>query len=65
MYGRPRSKKAPAHKYVSVTILQLIASELILLSFDDKTNEARCTLVIEGSTPVYLNNRYWENMYLV
>ena len=39
VYGRPRSKKAPAHKYVSVTILQLIASELLLLSFDVKTKK--------------------------
>ena len=65
VYGRPRSNKPPPHKYVTVTILQLIASELVLLSFDDKTNESRCTLVIEGATPAYLNNDYWENMYLV
>ena len=65
VYGRPRSNKPPPHKYVSVTILQLIASELVLLSFDDKTNESRCTLVIEGATPAYLNNDYWEDMYLV
>ena len=65
VYGRPRSKKTPPHKYVMVTILQLIASELVLLSFNDKTNESRCTLVIEGATPAYLNNDYWENMYLI
>ena len=39
VYGRPRSKKAPPGKYVSVTILQLITSELIQLNFSDDTNE--------------------------
>ena len=56
VYERPRSKNPPPHKYVTVTILQFIASELVLLSFDDRTNESRCTLVIEGATPAYLNN---------
>ena len=65
LYGRPKINEPPPHKYVMVTILKLIASELVLISFDDKTNESRCTLVIEGATPAYLNNDYWENIYLI
>ena len=65
VYGRPRSPKAPAIKFVSVTILQLIASELIQLNFDENTNECRCCLVMVAATPAYLDNANWANMYLL
>ena len=65
VYGRPRSTKAPPIKFVSVTILQLIASELIQLNFDEITNECRYSLVMIASTPAYLDNAYWNNMYLI
>ena len=65
VYGRPRSPKAPAIKFVSVTILQLIASELIQLNFDENTNECRCCLVMVAATPAYLDNACWANMYLL
>ena len=63
VYGRPRSPRAPAIKFVSVTILQLIASELIQLNFDENKNECRCCLVMVAATPAYLDNDYWANIY--
>ena len=65
VYARPRSTKAPPIKFVSVTILQLIASELIQLKFDENATECRCTLVMVEASPAYLDNAYWEDMYLV
>ena len=65
VYGRPRSNKAPPGKFIMMTILQLISSELILITFDDNTNECRRSLVIVAATPAYLNNVYWEIRILV
>ena len=50
---------------MSVTILQLIASELIQLNFDEKTNECRCALVMVAATPAYLDDAFWNNMHLI
>ena len=65
VYGRPRSTESPPIKYVSVTILQLIASQLIQLNFDEKRNVCRCALVIVAASPVYLDDAFWINMYLI
>ena len=65
VYDRPRSTKTSVIKFVSVTILQLIASELIHFSFDENIHECRCCLVMVAATPAYLDNTYWENMYLL
>lgn len=65
VYGRPRSAKSPPIKYVSVTILQLIASELIQLIFDEEKNACRCALVMVAASPAYLDDAYWTNMYLI
>ena len=64
VYGRPRSTKSPPIKYVSVTILQLIASQLIQLNFDEKTNVCRCAFVMVAASPAYLDGAFWINMYL-
>ena len=65
VYGRPKSTKAPPIKFVSTTILQLIASELIQLAIDENTNECRCRLVMVAATPAHLDDTYWTNIYLL
>ena len=59
VYNRPRSPKAPQGKFVAVTVLQLIASGLIELQFDDKTFECTCRLVVTGHSPAYLDATNW------
>ena len=65
MYCRPRSPKPPAAKYVTVTVLQLIASQIILLSFDKTTRECTCRLVVVDAQPAYLTDSVWSQMYTI
>ena len=64
VYCRPWSPKPPPGKYVTVTILQLIANEIILLSFDKTTRECTCRLVVVDAQPAYLTDLVWSRMYL-
>ena len=65
VYCRPRSTKPPPAKYVTVTVLQLIASEIILLSFNKTTLECTCRLVVVDAQPVYLTDLVWSRMYTI
>ena len=65
MHCCPRSNKAPAAKYITVTIFQLITSELIELSFDDKKNECTCKMGFIDARPAYLNDSLWEILYIL
>jgi len=65
IYCRPRSTKPPSKKYVHTTILQLIASEMMILAFDEDTNDPRCSLRMIDAKPAYLDDLYWKRMYLV
>lgn len=62
VYCRPRSPKPPPDKYVTVTILQLIASEIILLSFDKTTRECTCRLAVVDAWPAYFTDLVWSRM---
>ena len=64
VYNRSRSVKCPAHKFVNVTILQLIASGLVKMEID---NERNCVLrlVINNLSPSYLDDTIWESLYVV
>jgi len=63
IYNRPRSIKLPAVKFVNVTVLQLIASDLIRLEItaDDKCH---CRLVGNNLSPAYLKDEIWDGFYL-
>lgn len=63
VYARPRSNKPPAYKFVSVTVLQLIASSIIELEFQEASNDAKCSLGMIAESPAYLHNDYWKRMY--
>ena len=64
IYARSRSPKAPAGKYVAVTVLQLIASGLIELQFSDKTHECTCRLVVKDASPAYLDITNWSRFFI-
>lgn len=64
-YGRPRSTNPHSPKFVHTTILQLIASEMGILAFDEVTNDPRCLLGMIDAKPAYLDDGYWKNIYLV
>ena len=64
VYARPRSNKPPAFKFVSVTVLQLIASSIIELEFQEESNDAKCSLGMIAESPAYLHNDYWKRMYI-
>ena len=65
IYCRPRSPKPPPAKYVTVTVLQLIASRIIKLSFDKTTMECTCRLVVVDAQPAYLTDLVWSNLYTI
>ena len=65
VYCRPRSPKPPSAKYVTVTVLQLIASRIIKLSFDKTTKECTCMLVVVDAQPAYLTDLVWSYMYTI
>ena len=46
------------------TILQLIALKMIILSFDETTNDPKCVLCMLDAKPAYLEDEYWVNMYV-
>ena len=62
IYCLPRSSKAPPSKNEIVTVLQLIASEIISLSFDTYTQECSCQLVVVDAMPAYLTDVVWTRM---
>ena len=64
VYCRPRSTKPPSPKFLQTTILQLIASNIVTLSFDEVTNDPRCSLTMIDAKPAYLDDSYWVDMYL-
>ena len=64
VYCRPRSTKPPSPKFIQTTILQLIASNIVTLSFDEVTNDPRCSLTMIDAKPAYLDDSYWVDMYL-
>ena len=64
VYCRSRYNKPPSPKFIHTTILQLIASKIITLSFDDTTNNPRCSLTMIDAKPAYLDDSYWVDMYL-
>ena len=55
VYNQPRSNKAPVLIFLSVTVLQLIASELIRSDFDDE-NKFYCRLNVTDLRPAYLDD---------
>ena len=59
-----RSEKASAGKFLTVTVLQLIASGLIELQFDDKTYECTCKMVVIDASPVYLDATNWSKFFI-
>ena len=63
IYNRPRSIKAPAVKFVNVTVLQLIASGLIRLEITPD-EQCYCRLVVNDLSPAYLNDERWTGFYL-
>ena len=65
VYCRPRSSKTLPSKYVTLTVLQLIASGIISLSFDASTRECSCRLVVVDVMPAYLTDAVWMYMYLI
>ena len=65
VYACPRSDKPPANKFVSVTVMQLIASSIIELEFEEESNGAKCSLGMIADSPAYLHNDYWKQMYIV
>ena len=64
IYNRPRSNKAPAFTFIHVTVLQLIASELIRLDFDED-NKCYCKLNVNQLLPAYLDDTIWEVISMV
>ena len=64
IYNRNRSVKCPPTKFLSATVLQLIASGLVRMDID---NESNCVLrlVINDLSPSYLDNTIWSNLYTV
>ena len=64
VYARPRSNIPPPAKFVSVTVLQLIASSLIKLEFEEDNNDAKCSLSMIAETSSYLQDDYWVRMYI-
>ena len=64
VYCRPRSNKPPSPKFIQTTILQLIASNIMTLTFDNVTNNPRCSLTMIDAKPAYLDDSYWVDMYL-
>ena len=64
IYNRPRSNKAPSLKFIIVTVLQLIASGLIKLDFDDD-NKCYCTLSVTDLIPACLDDSIWDLIIMV
>ena len=65
IYNRPRSVKAPAIKFVNVTVLQLIASGLIRIEVNEEESKCYCRLVVNNLCPAYLNESIWDSMFLL
>jgi len=63
VYSHPRSSKAPPSKYISVTVLQLIAREIISMNFDASARDCSFRLVIVDEIPAYLTDAVWLNMF--
>ena len=59
IHNCPRSNKAPSLKFINGTVLQLIASRLIRLSFDDD-NKCYCKLNVTDLLPAYLDDSIWD-----
>lgn len=64
IYNRPRSNEAPASNFIKVTVLQLIASKLISLDFDDE-GKCFCRLNVMDLRPAYLDDSIWEQISMV
>ena len=64
VYCRPRSTKPPSTKFLQIIIIQLIASNITTLTFDEVTNNPRCSLTMIDAKPAYLDGSYWVDMYL-
>ena len=62
---RPRSNTSLGLKFVTVTVLYLVAAGLITLNFDTRTNECTCKLVVINAMPAYLNDTIWDLMYII
>ena len=56
--------KCPSHKFVNVTILQLIASGLVRIEIDKDRNCVLC-LVINNLPSSYLDGSIWANLFIV
>lgn len=65
VHCRPRSSKAHWSKYLPITVLQLAASERILLNFDASTRECSCRLVVVDAMPVYMTYPVCLYMYTI
>ena len=66
IYGRQKSKKAPDTRYLHMTVLQFIASGLVVLHIDESTSKAVFTLGMYDTVhPMYVNESVWEGIQLV
>mmetsp|Transcript_20373 Transcript_20373/g.19596 ORF Transcript_20373/g.19596 Transcript_20373/m.19596 type:complete len:186 (-) Transcript_20373:60-617(-) len=64
IYNQARSNNASALMLVTVTVLQLIASELIRLNFDED-NICYCRLNVTDLIPAYLDESIWGLLSMV
>ena len=64
IYNRPRINKTPALKFINVTVLQLIASELISLDFYNE-GKCLCRLNMTDLRPTYLDDSICEQISMV
>ena len=67
IYQRKRSGSAPETKYLQSTLLQLIASGMIVLKMSVDKPDPVCCLSIneEDSSPCYLDTSYWKDFILI
>ena len=65
VYACPRIAKSQPARFISVTVLQMIASGLIELNFDEDSNNVKCSVGMIAETPAYLHDEYWTFMYIV
>ena len=64
-YFQLRRTNPPSPKIFHTIILQLIASKMMILAFDEVTNDPRCSLGMIDAKPAYLDDVYWKHMYLI
>ena len=65
VYNRPKSLNAESISVTQMTIMQLLAADIITLEIEQSSNPiAHCKLSIdmETSTPHYLINKFWMNI---